>query len=96
MNVLILGGGLAGISCSYHLGHDRCCIVDRNTYLGGHAHTHFIDNSLWDEGPHVSFTKHKSVRELLDLSADSELLSFPAVVGNYFYGSWIRTQLNVI
>ena len=89
MKTLILGGGLAGLSCSYHLGHENCLIIDRNAYLGGHAATYQRDGAYWDEGPHVSFTKHSDVRELLTWSAVGDVLDYPTDVGNYFAGHWI-------
>lgn len=87
--VLILGGGLAGLSCSYHLGHHNCRIIERNSYLGGHATTHKRDGAFWDEGPHVSFTKNSYVRNLLTWSADCDVLEYPTNVSNYFQGHWI-------
>jgi len=89
MKTLILGGGLAGLSCSYHLGHANCLIIERNSYLGGHASTHRRDGAFWDEGPHVSFTKHSKVRDLLTQSASGNVLDYPTHVGNYFAGHWI-------
>ena len=89
MKTLILGGGLAGLSCSYHLGHQNCQIIERNPYLGGHATTHQRDNAFWDEGPHVSFTKHESARNFLTWSADRHVLDYPTNVGNFFAGHWI-------
>ena len=89
MKTLILGGGLAGLSSSYHLGHQNCQIIERNPYLGGHATTHQRDNAFWDEGPHVSFTKHALARNLLTWSTDSFVLDYPTNVGNFFAGHWI-------
>ena len=89
MKTLILGGGLAGLSCSYHLGHENCLIIERNAHLGGHASTYQRDGAFWDEGPHVSFTKHNDVRELLAWSAGGDVLEYPSNVGNYFAGYWI-------
>jgi len=89
MKTLILGGGLAGLSCSYHLGHENCLILDRNPYLGGHATTHYRDNSFWDEGPHVLFTKYNAIQRLLSLSSECEISEFNAVVGNFYAGNWI-------
>lgn len=89
MKTLILGGGLAELSCSYRLGHDNCLIIERNSYLGGHAATHQHDGAFWDEGPHVSFTIHSKVKELLTWSTGGEVLDYSTHVGNYFAGHWI-------
>lgn len=89
MRTLILGGGLAGLSCSYHLGHENCVVVERNSFLGGHAATHHRDGAFWDEGPHVSFTKNKYVHDLFTEGASCGLLEYPASVGNLYGASWI-------
>jgi protoporphyrinogen oxidase len=89
MKTFILGGGLAGLSCSYHLGHENCQIIERNSYLGGHAATHQRDGAFWDEGPHVSFSKNIDAKQLLTWSSGGDLLEYPTDVGNYFQGHWI-------
>ena len=85
----ILGAGLAGLSCSYHLGHDDCLIFERNSYAGGHIYSHHRDGFVWDEGPHVSFTKHPYVRELFEQSVHGKYLEYEVDVRNYFKGHWI-------
>ncbi|QNI66414.1 NAD(P)-binding protein [Synechococcus sp. BMK-MC-1] len=89
MKTLILGGGLAGLSCSYHLGHQNCQIIEKKPYLGGHATSYSRDNAFWDEGPHVSFTKNPYVKDLLSDSSSSEILEYPTDVGNYYQAHWI-------
>ena len=89
MKYLILGGGLAGLSASYYLGHENCLIIEKNSYLGGHATTYKKDNAFWDEGPHVSFTKNLDVKNLLTRSSASDVHEFNSDVGNYFHGHWI-------
>lgn len=89
MNTIVLGGGLAGLSSSYHLGHQNCLIIERNSYLGGHAATYKRDEAFWDEGPHVSFTKHSEVKQFLTRSSSSSVLEYQTQVGNYFIGNWI-------
>lgn len=86
--ILILGAGLAGISCSYHLKHD-CLVVEKNSYSGGHIYSHKINGFTWDEGPHVSFTKHQYVKDLFDLSLEGEYLEYPVYPTNYYKGHWI-------
>jgi UDP-galactopyranose mutase len=56
---LILGSGLAGLSCSHHTGHDRCLILDKNTHAFGHIHFETREGFTWDQGRHVSLTKHE-------------------------------------
>jgi protoporphyrinogen oxidase len=86
---VILGAGLAGLSCSYHLGHENCIIFDKNTYAGGHVYSHQHDGFTWDEGPHVSFTKDAYVRQLFAESTGGKFHDFECNVSNYYKGSWI-------
>lgn len=43
----------------------------------------------FDQGPHVSFTKHAYVRELFERSVGGEFLEFEVRTRNYFRGAWI-------
>jgi protoporphyrinogen oxidase len=85
----ILGAGLAGISASYHLGHDNCAVFEAKGHAGGHIHTEIINGFTWDEGPHVSFTKSEYVKNLFATSLDQEYLEYPVYPVNYYKGSWI-------
>jgi len=86
---VILGAGLAGLSCSYHLGHESCILFDKNAYAGGHVYSHQREGFTWDEGPHVSFTKDDYVRQLLAESTDGNFHDFECNVSNYYQGTWI-------
>src|SRR5260221_7454277 len=86
---LILGAGLAGLSASWHLGHENCVILEQRPHAFGHIHSRFVDGFTWDEGPHVSFTKHEYVRDLFARSVDGAFEEFDVRVGNYFHGHWI-------
>jgi protoporphyrinogen oxidase len=87
--ITILGAGLAGLSCSFHLGHSNCVIFERNSYSGGHIYSHERNGFIWDEGPHVSFTKREYVQSLFEESVRGEYNEFPVKVGNYYQGQWI-------
>jgi len=87
--IVILGTGLSGLSASYHLGHNNCTIFEKNNYIGGHIHSYLNYGFIWDEGPHVSFTKHVYVKELFRKSVNNSFLQFPIETSNYFYGNWI-------
>jgi protoporphyrinogen oxidase len=85
----ILGAGLAGISSSYHLGHSNCRIFEKNSYAGGHIHSWENNGFTWDEGPHVSFTKHAYVRDLFEENVKGQLLEYPVETSNFYQGHWI-------
>jgi protoporphyrinogen oxidase len=87
--LIILGAGLAGISTSFHNGHQSCSIVEKNHYAGGHIHTEYLDGFTWDEGPHISFTKYEYVKDLFAKNVDNEFLEYAVATGNYFQGHWI-------
>ena len=87
--LLILGAGLSGISTSYHVGHNHCRILEKNSYPGGHIYTETVGGFTWDEGPHISFTKHEYVKNLFADNVDGEFLEYPVATGNYYQGHWI-------
>jgi protoporphyrinogen oxidase len=85
----ILGAGLAGISASYHLGHENCIVFEAKEHVGGHIHSVQQNGFTWDEGPHVSFTKHQYVKELFAESVEQDFLEYPVCPTNYYKGAWI-------
>ncbi len=87
--VTILGAGLAGISASFHLGHENCTVFEAKAHTGGHIYTHKRNGFTWDEGPHVSFTKHQYVKDLFAKSVDGDFLEYPVHPTNHYQGSWI-------
>ena len=89
MKITILGAGLAGLSCSYHLGHENCVIFEEKSHDGGHIYSHLNEGCTWDEGPHISFTKNKYVRNLFDISTEGKYLEYEAIIGNWYRGNWI-------
>lgn len=87
--ILILGAGIAGLSASHFLGHERCLVLEKSAEAGGHLRSTRRDGFVWDTGPHVSFTRSELVRALFSDSVGGEFEEFEARVGNYFRGSWI-------
>ena len=71
--ITILGAGLAGL-LFFHLGHERCVIFEKNPMPVG-IYTAIVKTGVWDEGPHVSFTKHEYVRKLFEQSVQTNILS---------------------
>lgn len=87
--IVILGAGLAGLSASYHLGHERCVLLERQAHAFGHIASVQRDGFTWDEGPHVSFTRHAYVRDLFERSVRGALEEYPVRTRCFFKGAWI-------
>jgi protoporphyrinogen oxidase len=89
VNTMILGGGIAGLSVSYHIGHDNCLILEKNNHPYGHIHSEFKNGFTWDEGPHISFTKNEYVKKLFAKSVENQFDEYEVKTGNYYKGYWI-------
>lgn len=89
-NIIIIGGGLSGISASFFIGHQKCVLYEEKPYIGGHIYSHRRNGFTWDEGPHVSFTNNAFAKLILEESVGKEnLLAYPVSTSNYFEGTWI-------
>jgi protoporphyrinogen oxidase len=93
--ITILGAGISGLSVSYHLGHERCVIFEQHAAAGGHARSEQQFGFTFDQGPHISFTKHPYVRDLFRRSVGENLREFSVRVRNYFHGAWIEHPAQV-
>lgn len=90
MAVVILGAGIAGLSVAFFLEDKKYTLLEKRSYSGGHIHSYKKNGFTWDEGPHLSFTKSKYVKELLNNSLGLDnILEFPVETANYYYGYWI-------
>jgi protoporphyrinogen oxidase len=86
---LILGAGITGISASYHLGHDNCCLLEIADKPLGILRSKQVNGFTWDQGPHVSFTKHEYVRKLFAENTREEYKELEVKPVNYFKGIWV-------
>lgn len=89
MQVAILGAGLSGLSCSFHIGHKDCTVFEKKPYFGGHTATHCIDGCFWDEGPHLSFTNIEYVKNLFSSTSKVGILEQANDVSNWFRDHWV-------
>jgi protoporphyrinogen oxidase len=86
----ILGGGIAGLSTSFHLGHRDAVIFEAKDHYGGHVYSWQQDGFTWDDGPHISFTTNEYIRDLFTENVDGEYEELDVVATNYFHGHWIE------
>jgi protoporphyrinogen oxidase len=87
--IVIIGGGLTGLSTSYHLGHQNCLVLEKNDRPYGLIGSETRNGFTWDQGPHVSFTKHDYVKDVFAASVDGDYDEYQAKVGNHYKGCWI-------
>jgi protoporphyrinogen oxidase len=91
--VTILGSGMAGWGAAHRLSEEGVPTVlyDKNSYYGGHtASFKHPDGFIFDEGPHVSFTKHERLQKLYADSVDQKFEVIHARPNNYWKGYWIK------
>jgi protoporphyrinogen oxidase len=87
--VTILGSGISGLSVSYYAGHDKCVIYEADAHYGGHVYSEEQDGFVWDDGPHVSYTKNEYIQQLFCDLVGGKFEEVQAEVVNYFKGNWI-------
>jgi len=91
-SILILGSGMAGLGAAHRLRSEgrKAQLLDKHTYPGGHTTTHSRDGYLFDEGPHVSFTKNDRIKKFFAEAVNNDYLSIDAYIDNYWRGQYIR------
>ena len=89
---VILGSGMAGLGAAARFRAEGrpARVLDKKSYAGGHTATHDRGGFLFDEGPHVSFTKNEKIRHLFAEAVRNEYLTIDAYIDNYWQGRLIR------
>ncbi|HVE88408.1 MAG TPA: FAD-dependent oxidoreductase [Burkholderiaceae bacterium] len=91
--VVILGSGMAGWGAAHrlHANGVSSVMLEKNGYIGGHAASHRFEGGwLFDEGPHVSFTKVDRIATMLAANIGDQYRRIPARVNNHWRGHWIK------
>jgi protoporphyrinogen oxidase len=87
--ITVLGTGLAGLGAGYALEQAGVPFVcyDKNSYLGGHTRSFRYDGGfVFDEGGHISFTKHNHVRDVLAENVLGRFEERSLKIDNYWHG----------
>lgn len=90
--IAILGAGLAGLAAGQRARQLGCQVdlYEKNNCVGGHAHSHELNGFVFDEGPHISFTKNSEIKNLFAQAINDKYLEQDASVTNYWQGYWAR------
>lgn len=91
--VTILGAGMAGLGAAHRcreLGLDAV-IYEMRSRPGGHTRS-FADPGgfIFDDGPHISFTKNERVQKLFSDAVGGRYEVLQASVNNHWRGHWIK------
>jgi len=90
--VAILGSGMAGFGAAHRLQQEGIPTVtyDKNSYHGGHTASFKHGGFIFDEGPHVSFTKHERLQQLFADCVDQKFEVIHSRPNNYWKGHWVK------
>jgi protoporphyrinogen oxidase len=84
---------MAGFGAAYGLNRAGITPImyDRNGYYGGHTTSFRYDtNFVFDQGPHISFTKDPRIQDLFADSVDQQYETVQINLNNYWRGYWPR------
>jgi protoporphyrinogen oxidase len=91
--VCVLGSGMAGFGAAHRFNEVglRAVVFEQRSYHGGHTASHaFPEGYVFDEGPHISFTKDRRLQSLFADSVEGRFETPQTKVNNYWRGHWIR------
>jgi protoporphyrinogen oxidase len=84
---------MAGFGAAYRLNRAGITPImyDRNGYHGGHTTSFRYDTDfVFDQGPHISFTKDPRIQDLFADSVDQRYETVQINLNNYWRGYWPR------
>jgi protoporphyrinogen oxidase len=87
--IVVLGTGMAGFgAASFLSGRSiRPTVYDKNPYYGGHTASFRDENGfLFDQGPHISFTKDGRIQKLFAQYVDDKYEALQVKLDNYWRG----------
>ncbi len=96
--VVILGSGMAALGAAERLRVEGVpfLVFDANPYYGGHTASERHPNGfVFDDGPHVSFTRNERIRGLLTAFVEGREQTVPAQINNYWRGLWLTHPIQM-
>ena len=96
--IVVVGSGFAGFGAGIFLEAEGLpyVVYDRNAYMGGHTASHELPGGfVFDQGPHVSFTKDERVQRILADAVGGGYEAVPIALENYWQGTILTHPLQV-
>lgn len=89
-NIVILGSGMGGFGAAYRFHSEGITPVmyDKNSYYGGHTASFPDSGYVFDQGPHISFTKDTRIQDLFAESVGGMYETMELNLNNYWHGHW--------
>jgi len=96
--IAVIGSGLGGFGAAHRLRAEgiETVLYEKNNYHGGHTASYDLGGFIFDEGPHVSFTREERIRRIFSDSVKGRYENVDARVNNYWQGFWIRHRRSPI
>lgn len=84
--IVIMGAGLAGLSCAYELVKQgqTVVVIEKNNWVGGLTHTFETDGFRFDIGPHRWVTKIEEVDQWFKNLMGKRIIRVPRLTRIYF------------
>lgn len=97
--VIVLGAGMAGYGASHklHQAGVETVLFEKENHIGGHCASYVYDDWVFDDGPHISFSKIDHIKDVFAKNIHNDFYEFTANVDNYWKGKWIKhpAQINL-
>jgi protoporphyrinogen oxidase len=91
--IVILGAGMAAMGAAHRLRGEgvQAVVFEKQGYPGGHTASFLHpEGFVFDDGPHISFTKDQRMQRLFAESVNQEYETIHARVNNHWKGHWIK------
>ena len=91
--IAILGSGMAGLGAAYRFAEEgvAATVYEKESRPGGHTVSHHYDDGfIFDDGPHISFTRNERLQKLFAESVGGEYEVLQTRVNNHWRGRWIK------
>jgi protoporphyrinogen oxidase len=91
--IAILGSGMAGLGAAHRFSESGTAAVvyEKSVKPGGHTMSYSHDTGfIFDDGPHISFTRDVRIQDLFAQSVGGEFEILQAQVNNHWQGHWIK------